>query len=126
MVTFFDESHARSIGLNPDRLKLIFFILLSASTVAALQTVGAFLVIAMVVTPGATAYLLTDRFPRLLITSIAIGALTSFFGAYISYFLDGATGGVIVCLQATVFGLAFLFAPKHGMLAARARAKEVA
>jgi manganese/iron transport system permease protein len=126
MVTFFDESHARSIGLNPDRLKLIFFILLSASTVAALQTVGAFLVIAMVVTPGATAYLLTDRFPRLLITSVAIGALTSFFGAYISYFLDGATGGVIVCLQATVFGLAFLFAPKHGMLAARARAKEVA
>ncbi|WP_298290245.1 metal ABC transporter permease [uncultured Litoreibacter sp.] len=124
MVTFFDESHARSIGLNPERLKLLFFVLLSACTVAALQTVGAFLVIAMVVTPGATAYLLTDRFPRLLMVSVAIGALTSFFGAYISYFLDGATGGVIVCLQATVFGLAFLFAPKHGMLASRKRAAE--
>ncbi|MEM6595230.1 MAG: metal ABC transporter permease [Pseudomonadota bacterium] len=123
MVVFFDESHARSIGLNPDRLKLLFFILLSASTVAALQTVGAFLVIAMVVTPGATAYLLTDRFPRLLIISVAIGALTAFFGAYISYFLDGATGGVIVCLQALVFGIAFVFAPKHGVLASRARAK---
>ena len=124
MVTFFDESHARSIGLNPDRLKLLFFVLLSACTVAALQTVGAFLVIAMVVTPGATAYLLTDRFPRLLMVSVAIGALTSFFGAYASYFLDGATGGVIVCLQALVFALAFLFAPKHGMFASRRRAAE--
>ncbi|MEM7469778.1 MAG: metal ABC transporter permease [Pseudomonadota bacterium] len=126
MVTFFDESHARSIGLNPDRLKLMFFILLSASTVAALQTVGAFLVIAMVVTPGATAYLLTDRFPRLLAMSVIIGALTSFFGAYFSYFLDGATGGVIVCLQALIFALAFVFAPKHGILASRARAKGAA
>jgi manganese/iron transport system permease protein len=126
MVTFFDESHARSIGLNPDRLKLLFFTLLSACTVAALQTVGAFLVIAMVVTPGATAYLLTDRFPRLLVVSVTIGALTSFCGAYISYYLDGATGGVIVCLQAVIFGLAFLFAPKHGMLASRRRAAEAA
>ena len=62
MVTFFDENHARSIGLNPTALRILFFTLLSASTVAALQTVGAFLVVAMVVTPGATAYLLTDRF----------------------------------------------------------------
>src|SRR5690554_1559519 len=92
MVTFFDESHARSIGLNPPLLRLVFFTLLSACTVAALQTVGAFLVIAMVVTPGATAYLLTDRFPRLISASVAIGAGTSFVGAYLSYFLDGATG----------------------------------
>ena len=88
MAAFFDEGHARSIGLNPDRLKLLFFTLLAASTVAALQTVGAFLVIALVVTPGATAYLLTDRFPRLIMVSVAIGSLTSFFGAYISFFLD--------------------------------------
>nr|MBA3516661.1 metal ABC transporter permease [Hyphomicrobiales bacterium] len=88
MVTFFDENHARSIGLRPSVLKVLFFTLLSASTVAALQTVGAFLVIAMVVTPGATAYLLTDRFPRLITISVAIGALTSFVGAYSSYFLD--------------------------------------
>lgn len=123
MVTFFDESHARSIGLNPAALKVLFFTLLSASTVAALQTVGAFLVIAMVVTPGATAYLLTDRFPRLIIISVAIGALTSFTGAYASYFIDGATGGIIVVLQTLVFLTAFLFAPKHGMLAARRRAR---
>jgi len=123
MVTFFDEGHARSIGINPTVMKALFFTLLSASTVAALQTVGAFLVIAMVVTPGATAYLLTDRFPRLIAISVAIGATTSFVGAYASYFLDGATGGVIVVLQTLVFLTVFLLAPKHGLLAARARTR---
>ncbi|WP_290371369.1 metal ABC transporter permease [Rhizobium sp. CECT 9324] len=123
MVAFFDENHARSIGLKPDRLKVIFFTLLAASTVAAMQTVGAFLVIAMVVTPGATAYLLTDRFQRLILMALAIGAGTSFIGAYLSYFLDGATGGVIVVLQSLIFVAAFLFAPKHGLFAARRRAK---
>jgi manganese/iron transport system permease protein len=121
MVVFFDENHARTVGLNPGALKVLFFTLLSACTVAALQTVGACLVIAMVVTPGATAYLLTDRFERLLVISVAMGATTSFVGAYISYFLDGATGGVIVVLQTLLFLAAFYFAPKHGMLAARRR-----
>ena len=124
MVTFFDEAHARTIGLRPDLLKVIFFTLLSASTVAAMQTVGAFLVVAMVVTPGATAYLLTDRFPRLLVLAATIGAATGAVGAYISYFLDGATGGVIVLLQTALFALAFVFAPKHGLLAAKARARQ--
>jgi manganese/iron transport system permease protein len=124
MVTFFDESHARSIGLRTTWLKVIFFTLLSAATVAAMQTVGAFLVIAMVVTPGATAYLLADRFSRLVLIAITLGVLTSFFGVYLSYFLDGATGGVIVVLQTLVFLAAFLFAPKHGMLAARRRIAE--
>ncbi len=122
MVTFFDENHARSIGLRPRLLKAVFFALLSASVVAAMQTVGALLVIAMVVTPGATAYLLCDRFPRLIATSVAIGSTTSFLGAYVSYFLDGATGGVIVTLQTLVFLIAFVFAPKHGLLAARRKA----
>jgi manganese/iron transport system permease protein len=124
MVVFFDEGHSRSVGLNPTLLRIMFFTLLAACTVAALQTVGAFLVIAMVVTPGATAYLLTDRFPRLIALSVAIGAITSAVGAYISYFLDGATGGVIVVLQTAIFLLAFFFAPKHGMLAARRRAAD--
>lgn len=124
MVTFFDEAHARTIGLRPGFLKVVFFTLLSASTVAAMQTVGAFLVVAMVVTPGATAYLLTDRFPRLLGLAATIGATTGFAGAYLSYFLDGATGGVIVLLQTGLFGLAFIFAPKHGFLAARRRSRE--
>ncbi|MBM1689930.1 metal ABC transporter permease [Sulfitobacter geojensis] len=122
MVTFFDETHARTIGLRTGLLKAVFFVLLSACVVAAMQTVGAFLVIALVVTPGATAYLLCDRFPRLIALSVSIGVLTSFFGAYISYFLDGATGGIIVCLQTLIFLVAFVFAPKHGLLAAKRKA----
>lgn len=122
MVTFFDENHARSIGLRPGLLKAVFFVLLSAATVAAMQTVGAFLVIAMVVTPGATAYLLCDRFQRLLMLSVAIGVATGFVGAYASYFLNGATGGIIVALQTAIFLAVFVFAPKHGLLAARRKA----
>ncbi|MEL6599196.1 MAG: metal ABC transporter permease [Pseudomonadota bacterium] len=121
MVTFFDESHARSIGLDTRALKLVFFTLLAGATVAAMQTVGAFLVIAMVVTPGATAYLLTDRFPRLIAIAVAIGAGASAVGAYLSYFLDGATGGIIVCMMTLLFLTAFVFAPKHGVLASRRR-----
>lgn len=124
MVTFFDENHARSIGLNATGLKILFFTLLSASTVAAMQTVGAFLVVAMVVTPGATAYLLTDRFQRLVVIAAALGAGTSLVGAYLSYFLDGATGGIIVVLQTALFLLAFLLAPKHGLIAARRRGRQ--
>ena len=124
MVTFFDENHARTIGLKPDLLKVLFFTLLAASTVAALQTVGAFLVVAMVVTPGATGYLLTDRFERVILLGLGIGAGTSFAGAYLSYFLDGATGGIIVVLQTVIFLAVFLFAPKHGMLAARRRRRQ--
>ncbi len=124
MVTFFDENHARTIGLRPGLLKAVFFILLSACVVAAMQTVGAFLVIALVVTPGATAYLLCDRFPRLIIVSVAIGSITSFLGAYTSYFLDGATGGIIVTLQTLIFLVAFVFVPKYGLLAAKRKAKQ--
>ena len=121
MVVFFDENHARNMGLRPERLKLLFFTLLSASVVAAMQTVGAFLVIAMVITPGATAYLLCDRFPRLIATSVVIGAVSCGFGAYLSYFVNGAPGGLIVSLQLLMFLLVFFFAPKHGLLAGRQR-----
>ena len=124
MVVFFDENHARTIGLRPDVLKAVFFILLSAAIVAAMITVGAFLVIALVVTPGATAYLLCDRFPRLIIVSVLIGTITSFLGAYASFFLVGATGGIIVALQTLIFLVAFIFAPKHGILAARRKAAQ--
>jgi len=125
MVIFFDETHALTIGLRPKLLKTIFFVLLSASVVAAMQTVGAFLVIALVITPGATAYLLCDRFPKLIIISVTIGSVTSFTGAYISYYLNGATGGIIVCLQTFVFLLAFFFAPKYGLIATRSKSKNI-
>lgn len=124
MLVFFDEHQAKAIGIDPFKIKVLFFTLLSASTVAALQTVGAFLVIALVITPGATAYLLTDRFPRLILISSSIGMVTCFFGAYLSYFLDGATGGIIVVLQTLLFLTAFVFAPKHGLLSQRRKAKQ--
>jgi manganese/iron transport system permease protein len=126
MLVFFDESHARTVGLNPQALQILFFTLLAACIVAALQTVGAILVIAMVITPGATAYLLTDRFRTLLLLSVGFGALTAASGAYVSFFLDGATGGIIVSLQTALFVLAFFFAPRHGRLAARRRAASAA
>jgi manganese/iron transport system permease protein len=121
LAVFFDEVHAVTIGLRPGRLKVLFFALLSLATVAALQTVGAFLVVAMIITPGATAYLLTDRFHRLILIAVAIGVTTSAMGAYLSFFLDGATGGIIITLMTLLFLAAFLLAPKHGLLAAKAR-----
>ncbi len=124
MVVFFDESHARTVGLNPSRLKIVFFTLLSASIVAALQTVGAFLVIAMVVTPGATAYLVCDRFPKLILLSVLIGSVTCFTGAYLSFFIDGATGGIIVVLQTILFLGVFLIAPKYGYISARLKIRK--
>ncbi len=119
LAVFFDENHARSIGLPVQTLQIVFFTLLSAATVAALQTVGACLVIAMVVTPGATAYLLTDRFGRLIILAVLLGSTISALGAYLSYFLNTNPGGLIVTMQTLVFMVAFFLAPKHGLFRAR-------
>ncbi len=116
----FDEAHARSLGLNTRFLHFLLLALLSATAVAALQTVGACLVVAMLVTPGATAYLLTDRFSRMLGIATATGAGCGLVGAYASYFLNGSTGGCIVVLQTLVFLVVLALAPKHGLLAARA------
>ena len=121
LAVFFDESHACSIGLPVNGLKILFFTLLSAACVAALQTVGACLVIAMVVTPGATAYLLTDKFHRLIAIAVILGSVTSAAGAYTSYFLDANPGGLIVTLQTLIFLGAFTFAPKYGILTRKAR-----
>lgn len=115
LLVFFDEVHAKSVGLSPKFYQILFFSLLSACVVAALQTVGAILVIAMVITPGATAYQLTDKFRHLIILAGIFGVTTSSLGVYLSYFWDGATGGLIVCLQTALFLLAFLFSPKYGI-----------
>jgi ABC-type Mn2+/Zn2+ transport system permease subunit len=117
----FDPDQARAIGLDVRLLHLTLLTLLAATAVAALQTVGACLVVAMLVTPGATAYLLTDRFARMLWLAAGMGVVTSFTGAYASYFLDGSTGGCIVVLQTLLFLAALVFGPKHGMLASRAK-----
>jgi ABC-type Mn2+/Zn2+ transport system permease subunit len=117
----FDPQQARALGLNVTALNVLLLTLLSATAVAALQTVGACLVVAMLVTPGATAYLLTDRFGRMLGIATLMGVGTSLIGAYLSYYFDGSTGGCIVTLQSLLFVLALIFAPKHGLLAARAK-----
>ena len=108
MIVFFDEMHSSTIGISPNKIKLIFFIILTISTVAALQTVGAFLVIALIITPGATAFLLTKEFSQLIIYSVTLGSLASFFGSYLSYYIDGATGGTIVVLMTIAFFVVFM------------------
>ncbi|QTQ16913.1 metal ABC transporter permease [Treponema parvum] len=118
----FDAAHARAIGLNVNALHLLLLTLLAATAIAALETVGSILVVAMLVTPGAAAYLLTDRFSTMMKLSVFIGAVTSSSGAYISYFLNGSAGGCIVALQFFVFAAILFFAPRHGIIAARMRA----
>ncbi len=112
----FDPTHARSIGLNIGFLYYVLLSLLSLTAVAGLQTVGIILVVAMLVTPGATAYLLSDRFDHMLLIAMASGVFSSVMGTYISYHIDGSTGGCIVVLQTLLFVTAMIFAPKHGLL----------
>ncbi|GAB1487770.1 metal ABC transporter permease [Opitutaceae bacterium] len=119
MLFCFDANQARALGLNVGFLHVLLLLLLSATAVAALQAVGAMLVVAVLVTPGATAYLLTDKFGSMLLIGSAFGTVTSFVGAYASYFFDGATGGCIVTLQALLFLVVLVIAPKHGLLAGR-------
>jgi manganese transport system permease protein len=115
----FDPTHARSIGLNTTFLYYTLLVVLALTIVTALQTVGIILVVAMLITPGATAYLLSDRFDKMLWIAVGSSVFSGVVGTYISYFLDGATGGCIVVLQTLVFLSAFVFAPKHGILAKR-------
>jgi manganese transport system permease protein len=113
----FDPTHARSIGLNTTALYYTLLSLLALTIVAAQQTVGIILVIAMLVTPGATGYMLSDRFDRMTWIAIASGVFSSVMGTYISYHIDAATGGCIVVLQTLLFVIAMIFAPKHGLIA---------
>jgi len=121
MLFCFDANQARTLGLRTGLLHVTLLSLLAATSVAALQAVGACLVVAMLITPGATAYLLTDRFGRMLWLSSAMGVLTSLAGSYASYYFNGSTGGCIVTLQTLVFLATFILAPKHGILAAKRR-----
>lgn len=112
----FDSTHARSIGLNTTFLYYTLLSLLSLTAVAGLQTVGIILVVAMLVTPGATAYLLSDRFEIMAVLAMLSGVFSSVMGTYISYYIDGATGGCIVVLQTILFLIALIFAPKYGLI----------
>jgi len=112
----FDPIHARSIGLNVGVLYYVLLTLLSLTIVVALQAVGIILVVAMLVTPGAIAYLLTDRFDRMMGYAVLSGVFSNVIGTYISYYLDASTGGCIVVLQTLIFVMVMIFAPKYGLL----------
>ena len=115
MLYCFDAKHARSIGINTGILHYLLLTLLSLSAVVGLQTVGIILVVAMLITPGATAYLLTDRFDRMMILAVISSSFSSILGVYISYWSDIETGGSIVLVQTLIFLIAFLFAPRYGI-----------
>lgn len=117
----FDPTHAHAVGISPRRLEALLLGLLALTVIVALQAVGIVLVVAMLITPGATAYLLTDRFDRMIALAAATGVLSTVLGTYASFHLDASTGGSIVCVLTLLFLAAYLFAPRQGLLA-RSRA----
>ncbi|MGF2949751.1 metal ABC transporter permease [Microbacterium alcoholitolerans] len=112
----FDPAHAFAIGLSPSLLGALLLGLLALTAVVALQVVGVILVVAMLIIPGATARLLTDRFSRMLLLAPVISATCSVAGIYLSYWLNASPGGLVVVTQGAVFALAYLLSPRHGLL----------
>lgn len=118
LVVSFDEGYSRTIGYPVRILQAVFYCLLAFAIVVAMQAVGVILVSAMLVTPAATAYLLTDRFGRMLAYSVAFGIIAGVLGCYVSASFSGiATGPVMALSAAFIFGVFFVFAPRHGVLA---------
>ena len=117
----FDPTHAHAIGLNPRRLGAVLLGLLALTAVVALQAVGVVLVVALLITPGATAYLLTDRFARMLLIAPGLATLCAMVGLYASYYLDTASGPMVVLVNGIVFTLVYLFNPRRGVVTARLR-----
>jgi manganese transport system permease protein len=105
----FDPVHAHAIGIPPRRLEMLLLGALALTVIVALQAVGIVLVVAMLITPGATAYLLTDRFDRMLALAIGTGVLSTLLGTYLSYHLDASTGGMIVCVLTALFVAAYAY-----------------
>ena len=119
----FDPVHAHAIGLNPRRLGALLLGMLALTAVVALQVVGVILVVAMLIIPGATAYLLTDRFGHMLVIAPVLSALCAVTGIYLSYWIDAASGGLVVLVQGGVFLLVYLFSPRHGLIGKRLTAR---
>ncbi len=115
MLYCFDPRHAKTIGINVSFLHYLLLTCLSLAAVVGLQAVGIVLVVAMLITPGATAYLLTDKFDELSTISVLSSIISSLIGIYLSYWLDIAPGGSIVLVQTFIFLFAFLFAPRYGI-----------
>ncbi|GAA2356771.1 metal ABC transporter permease [Saccharopolyspora halophila] len=112
----FDPTHAHAIGISPRRMGALLLVMLALTVVVALQAVGVILVTAMLITPGATAFLLTRRFGPMLVTAAGLSVLCAVLGTYLSFHIDTSTGGMIVCCQTAVFALVYLGAPKQGII----------
>lgn len=123
LVSTFDETMAQAYGLPTKWIHYGIMILLTLATVASLQTVGVVLVVAMLITPASTAYLLTNRFSIMLVLSAVFGAISSVIGLYISFEYNLTSGAVIVVVATILFLLAFLFAPKQGVVMRKVRNK---
>lgn len=117
----FDPTHAFAIGISPRRLSALLLGVLAVTTVMALQAVGVILVVALLIIPGATAYLLTDRFSRMLVIAPVVAGVSAVVGIFVSFYLDASPGGVVVVTMGVVFAAVYLFSPRHGVLARRAR-----
>ncbi|AYJ49469.1 metal ABC transporter permease [Rhodococcus sp. P1Y] len=120
----FDRTQARAVGISPTFLSGLMLTLLALTTVVALQAVGVILVVAMLITPGATAYLLTQRFGRMLVLAPAIGVGCAVVGIYVSFYLDVSSGGTVVLSQGLVFTLAYLFSPTQGIVTRAVRRRD--
>lgn len=116
LVSTFDETMAATYGLPTRFIHYVLMVLLTMATVASLQTVGVVLVVAMLITPAATAYLLTNRFWLMIWLASTIGSLSSIIGLYISFKQNLPSGAVIVLVTTTIFILTFIFSPKQGLL----------
>jgi ABC-type Mn2+/Zn2+ transport system permease subunit len=115
LVVSFDPILGQTLGLHTQALRTGLFLMLAATIVVALQTVGVALVAAMLVTPPAAAYLLTRRLPVMMAISALIGAVSSVAGLYVSYYLNVAAGGAMVLVATAIFVVVFLFAPRRGL-----------
>lgn len=121
LVVSFDPVLAATLRLPAERLRIFMLVLLALTIVVSLQTVGVGLVAAMLVTPGAAAYLLTRRLPSMMIVAALIGAVSSIIGLYLSFYISIASGAAVVLTATLIFFLTFLFAPERGVLTRRWR-----
>jgi ABC-type Mn2+/Zn2+ transport system permease subunit len=119
LLATFDPVLAHTIGRRPALVRNLLLVMLAVTVVISLQTVGVGLVAALLVTPAATAYLLTRRLPAMMGVAALIGAFSSIAGLYFSYYLNVASGAAVVLTATALFVLAFLFAPRRGIVSQR-------
>jgi manganese/iron transport system permease protein len=115
LVVSFDPVLAATLRLPTELLRNLMLILLAVTIVVSMQTVGVGLVAAMLVTPGATAYLLTRRLPSMMLVAALMGAIASITGLFLSYYVNIASGSAIVLTATILFILAYLFSPRRGL-----------